>query len=196
VNHIDCAGAWILCDILFEVTRRRYQKEYSYYSPWFQKSLKWALTTNWREFPFKYLQYQRKPSLPVLRGKEGRKKERKFRTVEDIITNAMNDLKVISQASFEHYFQNGKGGWRVVFVSKGTLFFFTIIIYLNCKWGFTRWQCTTIRHNTQITHHTQTITVHKTTQTIKDTLHTRKVTLRTMNTHYTQWIQLQLQLIN
>jgi hypothetical protein len=31
-----------------------------------------------------------------------------------------------------------------------------IIIYLNCKWVFTRWQCTTIRHNTQITHHTQT----------------------------------------
>jgi hypothetical protein len=38
--------------------------------------------------------------------------------------------------------------------------------------GFTRWQCTTIRHNTQITHHTQTITAQKTTQTIKDTLHT------------------------
>jgi hypothetical protein len=27
--------------------------------------------------------------------------------------------------------------------------------YLNCKWVFTRWQCTTIRHNTQITHITQ-----------------------------------------
>jgi hypothetical protein len=44
-----------------------------------------------------------------------------------------------------------------------------IIIYLNCKWVFTRWQCTTLRHNT---HHTQTNTAHKTTQTIKDTLHT------------------------
>jgi hypothetical protein len=33
---------------------------------------------------------------------------------------------------------------------------FFIIIYLNCKWVFTRWQCTTIRHNTQITHNAQT----------------------------------------
>jgi hypothetical protein len=31
-----------------------------------------------------------------------------------------------------------------------------IIIYLSCKWVFTRWQCTTIRHKTQITHITQT----------------------------------------
>jgi hypothetical protein len=68
--------------------------------------------------------------------------------------------------------------------------YYFIIIYLNCKWVFTRWQCTTIRHNTQITHitqithHTQTIIAHKTTQTIKDKLHT-------MNT---MQIQLQLQL--
>jgi hypothetical protein len=34
--------------------------------------------------------------------------------------------------------------------------FIIIIIYLNCKWAFTRWQCTTIRDITQITHHTQT----------------------------------------
>jgi hypothetical protein len=47
-----------------------------------------------------------------------------------------------------------------------------IIIYLNCKRVITRWQCTTVRHNTQITHHTQTNTAHKTTQTIKYTLHT------------------------
>jgi hypothetical protein len=37
--------------------------------------------------------------------------------------------------------------------------------YLNCKWVFSRWQCTKIRHNTQhtthkITHHTQTETQH------------------------------------
>jgi hypothetical protein len=43
-----------------------------------------------------------------------------------------------------------------------------LFIYLNCKWVFTQWQCTIIRHNTQITHHTQTITAHKTTQTIKN----------------------------
>jgi hypothetical protein len=37
-----------------------------------------------------------------------------------------------------------------------------LFIYLNCKWGFTRWQCTTIRHNTQITHNPKTIRAHKT----------------------------------
>jgi hypothetical protein len=58
-------------------------------------------------------------------------------------------------------------GWRW-----SLAYFIIIIIYLNCRWVFTRWQCTTIRHNTQITHHTQTDTAHKTTQTIKDTLHT------------------------
>jgi hypothetical protein len=57
-------------------------------------------------------------------------------------------------------------------------------MYLNCKWGFTWWQCTTTRQNTQITNHTQTNTTNKTTQTIKDTLHT-------MNT---MQIQLELQL--
>jgi hypothetical protein len=35
-----------------------------------------------------------------------------------------------------------------------------IIIYLNCKWGFARWQCTAIRHNTQIAHITQNNTPH------------------------------------
>jgi hypothetical protein len=30
-----------------------------------------------------------------------------------------------------------------------------IIIYFNCKWVFTLWQCNTIRHNKQITHHTK-----------------------------------------
>jgi hypothetical protein len=54
--------------------------------------------------------------------------------------------------------------------------------YLNCKWVFTRWQCTTIRHNTQITHITQTNTAHKTTQTIKDTLHTMNTITATTNT--------------
>jgi hypothetical protein len=64
----------------------------------------------------------------------------------------------------------------------------SFIIYLNWKWVFTRWQCTTIRHNTQITHHTQINTAHKTTQTIKDTLHTMKGhTTRNERTHYTQW---------
>jgi hypothetical protein len=38
----------------------------------------------------------------------------------------------------------------------GMVVYMFIIIYFICKWGFTRWQCTTIRHNTQITHHTQT----------------------------------------
>jgi hypothetical protein len=51
--------------------------------------------------------------------KKERKKERKFQTVEDIITNETNDLKAISQASFEHCFQNGKEGGRGAFVSKG-----------------------------------------------------------------------------
>jgi hypothetical protein len=50
--------------------------------------------------------------------------------------------------------------------------YMVIIIYLNCKWVFTRWHCTTIRHNTQITHHIHTNTAHKTTKTIKDTLYT------------------------
>jgi hypothetical protein len=51
------------------------------------------------------------------------------------------------------------------------------VIFINCKWVFTRWQWFTIRHNKQITHITQintTIkgnTAHKTTHTIKNTLH-------------------------
>jgi hypothetical protein len=64
-----------------------------------------------------------------------------------------------------------------------------LFICLNCKWVFTRWQCTTVRHNTQITHITQnntphSNTAHKTTHTIKDTL----------NTMNAMQIQLQLQL--
>jgi hypothetical protein len=34
---------------------------------------------------------------------------------------------------------------------KMCVFFLLLFIYLNCKWVFTWWQCTTIRHNT---HHT------------------------------------------
>jgi hypothetical protein len=29
------------------------------------------------------------------------------------------------------------------------------VIFINCKWVFTRWQWFTIRHNKQITHHTK-----------------------------------------
>jgi hypothetical protein len=72
-----------------------------------------------------------------------------------------------------------------------------IIIYLNCKWVYTRWQCTTIKHNTQITHHTQTITAHKATQTIKDTVYTMKhTTYNEYNYNATNTIKTTIKQIN
>jgi hypothetical protein len=41
--------------------------------------------------------------------------------VEDIITNATNDLKTIPLSSFEHCSQNGKADGRGAFVRIGTL---------------------------------------------------------------------------
>jgi hypothetical protein len=69
-------------------------------------------------------------------------------------------------------------------------FIIIIIIYLNCKWVSTRWQCTTIRHITQITHYTQTNTAHKTTQTNKNTPHTMK------DTTHNELQQIQIQQLN
>jgi hypothetical protein len=74
--------------------------------------------------------------------------------------------------------------------TNGEIGIIIIIIYLNCKWGFTWWQWYYNKtQHTNNTHHTKLHTVmkqntaHETTQTIKDTLHT-------MNT---MQIQLQLQ---
>jgi hypothetical protein len=62
------------------------------------------------------------------------------------------------------------------------LFKILLLLYLSCKWDFTRGSDTTIRHNTQITHITQNNTPHS-----NKTHHTK---LRNQyRTHYTKWIQ-------
>jgi hypothetical protein len=62
------------------------------------------------------------------------------------------------------------------------------VIYLNCKWVFTRWQCTTIRHNTQITHITQ-ITHHTQTKhsTQNDTNNKGHTTHNEYNYNCNRW---------
>jgi hypothetical protein len=57
-----------------------------------------------------------------------------------------------------------------------------VFIYFNCKWVFTRWQWSTIRHNTQITHIPQ-----NNTPPSNKTHHTKLH--KQWRTHYTQWIQ-------
>jgi hypothetical protein len=54
-------------------------------------------------------------------------------------------------------------------MEKRKIFIIIIIItYLNCRWVFIRWQCTTIRHNTQITHITQNNTPHSNKQSTQN----------------------------
>jgi hypothetical protein len=46
-------------------------------------------------------------------------KGRRFQTVEDIITNVMNDSKAIPQRSFEHCFKKCKRQWEKCFAAQG-----------------------------------------------------------------------------
>jgi hypothetical protein len=76
--------------------------------------------------------------------------------------------------------------------------------YLNCKWVSTRWQCTTIRHNTQITHITQNNTPHSNNHSTQNYTNNKGHTTHneynantittTTNTIQLQLIQVQLQL--
>jgi hypothetical protein len=49
-------------------------------------------------------------------------KGRSLQTVEDIITNATNDLKAIPQTSFHQFFQKWKGWWEKFIAMQGYCF--------------------------------------------------------------------------
>jgi hypothetical protein len=49
-------------------------------------------------------------------------KGRRFQTVEDIIMNVADDLKVSQQTSFEQYFQKWKRQWEQCIVAQGNYF--------------------------------------------------------------------------
>jgi hypothetical protein len=50
------------------------------------------------------------------------RKERRFQTAEDIITNEMNDFEMIPQTSFKQCFQKLKRWWEWCIAAKGNCF--------------------------------------------------------------------------